>query len=259
MQHRPFIDIEPRVMVWEDGTDFRVASPCEKEAAGDVLHIVGEVLTDHERCHLDDAIRSDDTCGTAPHMVGLGRMVDDGGIATNILELIMCLTGRADVGDGAFHLGDDACLRLRGERSHRARQLCLVGDDVERLTGDERADGQDGRFERVDATTDDLLQLADDVRADYDGIDRMLRDGTMPSFTFDGQFEPVSRCHDRSGLHANRAEWERCPNMRTINVIDPVEAAVFNHRFGPARREFFRELMDEDDVSWKFDFRKCFR
>jgi len=130
MQHRPFIHIEPRVMVGEDGPDFRIAGPCEKEATGDVLHIVGEIFSDHERCHLDDAIRPDDTRGTATHMVGLGRMVDDSGIAANVIELIMCLARRTDVGDGALHLGNDARLCLRGERPYRAGQFRLVGDDV---------------------------------------------------------------------------------------------------------------------------------
>jgi len=42
-------------------------------------------------------------------------------------------------------------------------------------------------------------------------------------------------------------------------VFTPVEAAIFNHRFGPAWCELFRELMDEDDISGKINFRKGFR
>ena len=37
MEHRPFIDIEPRMMVWEDGANFWITGAREEETARDVL------------------------------------------------------------------------------------------------------------------------------------------------------------------------------------------------------------------------------
>ena len=72
-----------------------------------------------------------------------------------------------------------------GEGPERELELDLVGDDVVLGAAVDRADGHDGRLDRLDLAADDRLEVEDGQRRQDDRVDRPVRPGAVASFAAD--------------------------------------------------------------------------
>ena len=64
------------------------------------------------------------------------------------------------------------------------------------ITTLKRADGNYRRRERIDLATNDALQCDNQLRGNVDGVDRLMRIGTMASYAPDLDIHAI-----RTGLH----------------------------------------------------------
>ena len=126
--------------------------------------------------------------------------------------------------------------------------LRIFGNDVGRLAGMDRADGDDRRLGRVDVARDDRLQRHDEVARHDDGIDRQVRARGMAAFALDGNLDRVRRRHHRAGAHQEGAFRSAGMVVKAEDRVEreTLEQAVGDHRLRAAvLAGLFRRLEDQ--------------
>ena len=85
-----------------------------------------------------------------------------------------------------------------GEAARGAAQLDVLRDDVVGVAALEHADRDDRGLERVDVARHDRLQLVDDLSADQDRVDAVMRPCRVPADAFEIDGDSVGRGHHRA-------------------------------------------------------------
>ena len=243
-RQRGLVQVEPRVVVTPDQPALRVLAADEPERARHLLQEVGEILGAHHQRRLAHAVLADDLGRFLAHQLGHLRVVDRRRVAPRVGVVDRAAHGR---GDAARQRPDpllEQIAVLGVEGAHRPAQLGGVGDDVERLPGLKRADGDDRLLGRVDHARDQRLQRGHDLRADHDRVDRVVRLRPVAALAPDDHVEAVGRGHRRTRPqldHANRivlvdVQAERGVDLRVL------QHAGVDHRLGASRRRLLRRL-----------------
>ena len=102
-------------------------------------------------------------------------VVDGGGVAREIGVFDLGPHGRGDTGGDLAHAPAKQLAHLRVERAQGAAHDRGVGDDVRRIAGQERADGDHSFLGRVHFASNDGLQRGHDLGADGDGVNGQVR------------------------------------------------------------------------------------
>ena len=134
-----------------------VADADEEERAGDFLQVEAEIFAAHRRLDLEHARLAEHFLADLRAHERHFRRVDRGRQVARVVEVGGAAEGRADVVAHALDERLAVLADLRLERSRRARQLHLAGDDVERAARFHDADGDDSVLERVQLAADERL------------------------------------------------------------------------------------------------------
>ena len=86
-------------------------------------------------------------------------------------------------------------------------------------------------FQRVDVAGHDRLQLVDDLRADQDAVDRLVRLGGVRAAALDVDIDAVGRRHHRTGPDGEFAERDAGEVVHPVDLLDaePLHHAVLDH------------------------------
>ncbi len=152
---------------------------------------VGEVFSGHKRFRRDQILRADD----APH--GGQSLFDQLGVVVGDRRRVVerqfetCAIGRRHFVERLPHQLYRARSHLFIERAHRAFKLHLSSDDVVAVAAMNRADGDDERFEWVNATAANGLQSGHAFGSDDDRIGSEVRLRAMRFFAANEDGEAI--------------------------------------------------------------------
>ena len=116
-----------------------------------------------------------------------------------------------------------------------------------------RADGEEDRFEGVNAPAFDGLESGDALGSDEHGVDAFFGPGSVRAFAVEGNGEDISRSLSGAGEVTNLADLSFGRRMKTEDGERPriFERAFFDHKFCATllawRRTFFSRLKEEFD------------
>lgn len=124
-------------------------------------------------------------------MTGLGGVVYRHGIVAAVPDVDGGPVGACDVLGDLADTGFAGVAHFRRQRAHGAGEYGLFGDDVVREAGIELGDGDDDGGKRIDGARGDRLQRVDDLGADGDRVDRLVRLSGVAAAALDGDVELI--------------------------------------------------------------------
>ena len=159
------------------------------------------------------------------------------------------------------HLAHDAletignfAAQLFGPGAHRSRKVGVTSHDVARLATMELAHGDHDRVERRHVAADEHLQPVHHLRPHDDGVDTLVRHGTVRGDALDVDVEPVGVGHALPRRARHRARVDLAPDVRAVNGVDAVERAGVDHG-ERANRDFLSRLEQNANLAFELRFR----
>lgn len=99
--------------------------------------------------------------------------------------------------------------------------------------------------QRVDGAGNDVLEPRDDLGADYDRVDGLVRQGCMAALAEDRDPEGVRRGHRRPVHDTDLADLKRRPHVGADHQVDAIHDAGADHLGSSAGEQLFRVLKHE--------------
>ena len=132
-----------------------------------------------------------------------------------------------DAADRGFEIGAN----LFVERPDRTRQAGRLRNDIIRVAGVEGGHRHYARGERIGVARHDRLKGGDQLGADQNGIDRLVRAGGMAAPAEDVDVEAVGRGHDGAGAHGEAAHRQARQIVDAVDLVHgkPLEQAILDH------------------------------
>ena len=148
----------------------------------------------------------------------------------------------------------DLAAQLVGPGAHRSRKIGVTSHDVTRLTTVELTHSDHDRVERRHVAADEHLQPVHHLRPHDDGVDALVRHGTVRGDTLNVDVEPVGVGHALTRRARHRTRVDLTPDMRAVNGVDALERAGVNHG-ERTYRDFLSRLEQDTNLAFELRFR----
>ncbi len=191
----------------------------------------GEVLGAHRGLLLDHVVGAHNVPHDLAREFGLGCRVDGRRVVADEAKFTACAVGRADMFGDLAHALLDHVEHLQREGAHRAAQLAVIGNHVDRFAGIDHRHRNDTGIDRLLVAADDGLERLNHLAGHRNRVDAVVRQGRMAALAGDPDFELVARGHHRTGAHGE------LPYLITRPVVHAehrfhrklVEQAILDH------------------------------
>ena len=144
--------------------------------------------------------------------------------------------------------------QLFGPGAHRSRKVGVTSHNVARLATVELAYGDNDRVERRHVAADEHLQPVYHLRPHDDGVDTLVRHGTVRGDALDVNVKPVGVGHALPWRARHRARVDLAPDVRAVNGVDAVERASVDHG-ERSYRNFLSRLEQGANLAFELRFR----
>ena len=196
-----------------------------------------EIVTRHGRHAEMQGGAAGQCAGSPAHDLGLGRRVDHGR-ARQVVEADLDLR-RSDPGRGLSDLLDPPPQQgqdLRAQAAESAGQSGFARNHVLGKAALERADGDDGRLERIDGPAHRLLDAGDEMAAGQHGIAGHVRHGGVTAGRLELQGKFPRSGHHRAIMDDHLAGRHIRPIVQAENIAggEALEQAGIQHELGAA-------------------------
>ncbi|CAI8433810.1 MAG: Uncharacterised protein [Cyanobium sp. ARS6] len=135
-------------------------------------------------------------------------------------------------------------MHIVGQTTNRSKQGDPIGNHVERLAPFDASETHHHRVKGIKPATDGFLEPRDHPRSDPDGINRLMRPGTVPGLTIDLDLQFTSRGRQAAAAQTHAAHRQAGKNVQTQKGVQPLSGSRLTH---PAStlRDFFCRLKQQ--------------